>query len=64
MMKHTDEMEKAEVAGISFLDCFRKSNLRRTEIVCTAWVDPSHIKLICSGCLCVGNTVFLRPAYD
>ena len=33
LMVHTNEMEKAEVAGTGFTDCFRGSNRRRTEIV-------------------------------
>jgi hypothetical protein len=32
-MVHTNEMEKAEVAGTGFTDCFKGSNRRRTEIV-------------------------------
>ncbi|KIW36033.1 uncharacterized protein PV06_11666 [Exophiala oligosperma] len=34
MMIHTNEMEKRIEAGVSFLDLFKKANLRRTEIVC------------------------------
>ena len=33
LMVHTNEMEKAEVAGTGFADCFRGTNRRRTEIV-------------------------------
>ena len=33
LMVHTNEMEKAEVAGTGFTDCFRGTNRRRTEIV-------------------------------
>jgi len=37
LMVHTNEMEKAEVAGTGFADCFRGTNRRRTEIVsCTS----------------------------
>lgn len=32
MMSHTNEIEKASTAGVSFLDCFKGVNLRRTEI--------------------------------
>jgi hypothetical protein len=32
-MVHTNEMEKAEVAGTGFTDCFKGTNRRRTEIV-------------------------------
>lgn len=38
LMKHTIEMEKAETQGASFLDCFKGSNLRRTEIVMLVWI--------------------------
>jgi SP family general alpha glucoside:H+ symporter-like MFS transporter len=33
LMVHTNEMEKAEVAGTGFRDCFKGTNRRRTEIV-------------------------------
>jgi len=33
LMVHTNEMEKAEVAGTGFTDCFKGTNRRRTEIV-------------------------------
>jgi hypothetical protein len=32
-IKYTTEMEKAETANASFLECFKGTNLRRTEIV-------------------------------
>ncbi|KAM0546461.1 hypothetical protein ACHAPJ_010817 [Fusarium lateritium] len=38
LMKHTNEMEKIEAADASFKDCFHGTNLRRTGIVCMAWV--------------------------
>ncbi|KIL93990.1 general alpha-glucoside permease [Fusarium avenaceum] len=38
LMKHTNEMEKVEAEDASFRDCFRGTNLRRTGIVCMAWV--------------------------
>lgn len=38
-IRHTTAIEKAETAGASFLECFRGTNLRRTEIVSiTFWV--------------------------
>ena len=37
-MKHTNEMEKIEAAEASYWDCFRGTNLRRTGIVCMAWI--------------------------
>ncbi|KAF5025867.1 hypothetical protein F66182_2049 [Fusarium sp. NRRL 66182] len=38
LMKHTNEMEKVEAENASFKDCFHGTNLRRTGIVCMAWV--------------------------
>lgn len=32
MMSHTNEIEKQVNAGVSFIDCFKGVNLRRTEI--------------------------------
>ncbi|KAF1961132.1 general substrate transporter [Byssothecium circinans] len=37
-MQHTNEMEKIEAENASYMDCFRGTNLRRTGIVCMAWV--------------------------
>ncbi|KAK4954789.1 hypothetical protein LTR28_006157, partial [Elasticomyces elasticus] len=37
MMIHTNELEKQAGAGTSYWDCFRGSDLRRTEIACMAW---------------------------
>lgn len=33
-IRYTTELEKAETANASFLECFKGQNLRRTEIVC------------------------------
>ena len=38
LMQQTNEMEKQLCKGTSYLDCFRGTNLRRTEITCLAWV--------------------------
>jgi len=32
-IKYTTELERAETAGASFIECFKGTNLRRTEIV-------------------------------
>jgi MFS transporter, SP family, general alpha glucoside:H+ symporter len=37
MMVHTNEIEKEVEAGTSFLDCFKGTNRRRTEIACVAF---------------------------
>ena len=34
MMVHTTELERETTAGATYIDCFRKTDLRRTEIVC------------------------------
>ncbi len=36
-IQHTTELEKAETEGASFIECFRGTNLRRTEINCVVW---------------------------
>jgi MFS transporter, SP family, general alpha glucoside:H+ symporter len=39
MMTHTNEVEKnLGVGGMSYFDCFRRTDLRRTEICCVVWV--------------------------
>ncbi|GAB5588886.1 hypothetical protein Unana1_03786 [Umbelopsis nana] len=37
MMVHTNQYEKEMNEGTSYLDCFKGSNLRRTEICCMVW---------------------------
>lgn len=37
MMVHTIQEEKKAAVGTSYMDCFRGSNLRRTEIACVAY---------------------------
>lgn len=37
MYKHTNEMEKAISQGTSYWDCFKGSDLRRTEIAAMTW---------------------------
>lgn len=38
LIQFTNEVEIRETQGTSYLDCFRKSNLRRTEIACVVWI--------------------------
>lgn len=38
MMVHTTALEKKITKGASYLDCFKGTDLRRTEIVCMAWM--------------------------
>lgn len=37
MMVHTAALEERITAGVSYWDCFRGVDLRRTEIVCCVW---------------------------
>ncbi|KFY34892.1 hypothetical protein V494_06384 [Pseudogymnoascus sp. VKM F-4513 (FW-928)] len=37
MIIHTNEFEKEIAAGTSYADCFKGTDLRRTEIVCLTW---------------------------
>lgn len=37
MMVHTTALEAKITTGASYLDCFKGTDLRRTEIVCAAW---------------------------
>jgi SP family general alpha glucoside:H+ symporter-like MFS transporter len=37
MMEHTTALEENITHGASYLDCFRGTDLRRTEIVCMVW---------------------------
>lgn len=37
MMEHTTNLEERITHGASYLDCFRGTDLRRTEIVCMCW---------------------------
>lgn len=37
MMVHTTALEQKITKGASYLDCFRGTDLRRTEIVCMVW---------------------------
>ncbi|PGG98535.1 hypothetical protein AJ80_09514 [Polytolypa hystricis UAMH7299] len=38
MIEHTNELEKSLSSGTSYRDCFRGTDLRRTEIVCCVWL--------------------------
>ncbi|KIX06842.1 uncharacterized protein Z518_04818 [Rhinocladiella mackenziei CBS 650.93] len=38
MIAHTNELEKSAGAGTTYFDCFKGTNLRRTEIACVTWI--------------------------
>lgn len=41
LMKKTNEVEKNLRAGMTYLDCFKGVNLRRTEIACMVWMTQT-----------------------
>lgn len=58
MYKHTDEMEKAECSGTSYLDCFKGTDLRRTEIACMTW----FVQSFCGSSFMGFSTYFFEQA--
>ncbi|KAM0228584.1 hypothetical protein ACHAP5_011905 [Fusarium lateritium] len=57
-IQHTTELEMAETHGASFLECFRGSNLRRTEINCVVWAA----QILCGNAILGFVIVFLQAA--
>ncbi|GAM85461.1 hypothetical protein ANO11243_034680 [Dothideomycetidae sp. 11243] len=55
---YTTELEKAETADASFADCFRGTNLRRTEINCVVWAA----QILCGNAILGYSVVFLEAA--
>lgn len=51
MMTHTNEVEKylKNRSGISYFDCFKGTDLRRTEITCLVWVTQQICGISLSG---------------
>ncbi|KAI7354904.1 sugar porter family MFS transporter [Hortaea werneckii] len=47
MMIYTNELEKKDIAGAKYWDCFKGVNLRRTEIVTFVWA----VQTLCGGIL-------------
>ena len=41
MILHTDELEKESSSGTRYLDCFKGTDLRRTEIACMVWMTQT-----------------------
>jgi len=58
MMEHTNELEKAVSAGTSYWDCFKGTDLRRTEIVCVVWA----IQTLCGSTFMGYSTYFYEQA--
>ncbi|KAK9358964.1 hypothetical protein V1504DRAFT_441685 [Lipomyces starkeyi] len=57
-MIHTNEIEKNMSQGTSYWDCFRGTNLRRTEISCLVWA----IQVLCGTGLMTYSTYFYKQA--
>ncbi|KAJ5306910.1 hypothetical protein PENANT_c003G09966 [Penicillium antarcticum] len=57
-IRHTTELEKAETANASFLECFKGQNLRRTEINCVVWAA----QILCGNALLGYSVIFLEAA--
>lgn len=58
MMVHTNELEKASSEGTSYLDCLKKTDLRRTECCSVAWV----IQSMCGASFMGYSTYFYEQA--
>ncbi|KIN00057.1 hypothetical protein OIDMADRAFT_125733 [Oidiodendron maius Zn] len=58
MIITTNEVEKALESGVGYLDCFRGTDLRRTEIVCTTWL----IQALCGSAFMGYSTYFYEQA--
>ncbi|KAL2127905.1 hypothetical protein VTI74DRAFT_10004 [Chaetomium olivicolor] len=57
-IRHTTELERAETEDASFLECFRGTNLRRTEINCVVWAA----QILCGNAILGYSVVFLQAA--
>ena len=58
MMRSTNELEKANNAGTSYLDCFKGVDLRRTEIACMTWL----VQTLCGSTFMGYSTYFYENA--
>lgn len=56
LMVHTDKVEKEETAGVSYIDAFRGTNARRTEISCMVFLS----QITDGGALCYSGTFFFE----
>ncbi|KAH8897920.1 putative MFS alpha-glucoside transporter [Thozetella sp. PMI_491] len=57
-IQYTTALEKAESGDASFLECFRGTNLRRTEINCVVWAA----QILCGNAILGYSVVFLEAA--
>ncbi|KAF2653590.1 Sugar/inositol transporter [Lophiostoma macrostomum CBS 122681] len=58
IMIKTNAKEKEVQQGTSYLDCFRGTDRRRTEIACMSWL----IQILCGGTLMGYSTYFYQQA--
>ncbi|KAJ5046827.1 uncharacterized protein L3040_004052 [Drepanopeziza brunnea f. sp. 'multigermtubi'] len=58
MMVHTTALEEKITSGATYLDCFRGTDLRRTEIVCMVWA----IQNLAGNSFSNYSTYFLQQA--
>ena len=58
MMQHTTELEKDITTGSTYWDCFKGTDLRRTEIVCVIW----SIQTLSGNTFSNYSTYFLEQA--
>lgn len=57
-IEYTTQLEKSETENASFADCFRGTNLRRTEINCVVWAA----QILCGNAILGYSVVFLEAA--
>ncbi|KAI6777662.1 uncharacterized protein J7T54_002735 [Emericellopsis cladophorae] len=57
-IQYTTELETAESGEATYLDCFRGTNLRRTEINCVVWAA----QILCGNAILGYSVVFLQAA--
>ncbi|KAF2458708.1 putative sugar transporter [Lineolata rhizophorae] len=58
MIQHTDALEKAVSAGTAYWDCLKKTDLRRTIIVCCTWT----VQILCGSTFMGYSTYFYTKA--
>jgi SP family general alpha glucoside:H+ symporter-like MFS transporter len=58
MYKHTDELEKAVSAGTTYMDCFKGTDFRRTEIAAMTW----FVQAFCGASFMGFSTYFFTQA--
>ncbi|KAH7039619.1 general substrate transporter [Microdochium trichocladiopsis] len=58
MMVYTNNMEKAASEGTTYWDCFKGTDLRRTEIVCVVWA----IQTLCGSTFMGTSSYFYQQA--